>query len=204
MDESLPGGGKLGQLLLGVLDHDSQLVAQGPLQFLTADWLQADVLVQRFDLLLDRLGQGGAEGAVGLLLGVAAQADEVLVGDLLGLRLRDDQAGAADAAVDGGFEVVRVADGALTVDLAAQDGLDSLEGLGIGQRLVGSGVEATAVDDLAGVERVGQHAVQGLDGDRALGHVGGSRDGQAAGVELGGQGLQSVVAGGVGSEGPGD
>ena len=44
MDESLPGGGKLGQLLLGVLDHDSQLVAQGPLQFLTADWLQACLL----------------------------------------------------------------------------------------------------------------------------------------------------------------
>ena len=86
---------------------------------------------------------------------MAAQADEVLVGDLLGRRLRDDQARAADAAVDGGFEVVRVADGALTVDLATQDGLDSLEGLGIGQRLVSAGVETTAVDNLAGVERIG-------------------------------------------------
>ncbi|WP_448760402.1 hypothetical protein [Actinomyces oricola] len=45
MDESLPGGGQLGELLLGVLNHELELVAQGPLQLLTADWLQADVLV---------------------------------------------------------------------------------------------------------------------------------------------------------------
>ena len=57
---------------------------------------------------------------------------------------------------------MRVADGALAVDPAGQDSLDLLEGLLVYQRLVGAGVERSAIGDLAGVEGVGQDAVEGL------------------------------------------
>ncbi len=153
--ELVAGGGELTELLLRVLDHDGQLVAQRLLQGLTALWWELDLLVQPFDLILDEVSQGGAEGALRVLLGVPTQADEVLVGDLLRCRLRDDQSRATDAAVDRGLQVVRVADGPLTVDLAAQDGLDTLEGLGVSQGLVGPWVERSPIGDLAGVERIG-------------------------------------------------
>ncbi|WP_246742164.1 hypothetical protein [Actinomyces sp. HMT897] len=130
-----------------------------------------------FNLVLYGLGQGGVEGAVRLFSGVAAQADEVLVGGLLGSSGGDDQARVADAAVDSGLQIVGVADGSLAVDLAGQDGLDLLEGLLVHQRLVGAGVEAVAVDDLAGVEGVGQDAVEGLDGGGSGGQVGGGLGG---------------------------
>jgi len=163
-----------------------------------------DALVKVFDLVLYGLGLGGAEGAVRLLSGVAAQADKVLVGGLLGSSGGDDQARVADAAVDSGLQIVGVADGALAVDLAGQDGLDLLEGLLVHQRLVGAGVEAVAVDDLAGVEGVGQDAVEGLDRDRTLRQASRGRDGQPSAIQLGSQRLERVVAGGVGVKGPGD
>lgn len=85
--------------------------------------------------------------------GVLAQADEVLVGDLLRCRLQMTGL-EPDAAVDGGLQAA-VADSPLTVGLAAQDGLDTLEGLGVSQGLVGPWVERPAIRDLAGVERIG-------------------------------------------------
>ncbi len=163
-----------------------------------------DALVKVFDLVLYGLGQGGAERAVWVFLGVAAQADEVLIGGFLGSGGSDDQARVADAAVDSGLQIVGVADGALAVDLAGQDGLDLLEGLLVHQRLVGAGVEAVAVDDLAGVEGVGQDAVEGLDRDRTLRQASRGRDGQPSAIQLGSQRLERVVAGGVGGERPGD
>jgi len=69
---------------------------------------------------------------------------------------------------------------------------------------VGAGVEAVVVDDLAGVEGVGQDTVEGLDRDRTLRQASRGRDGQPSAIQLGSQRLERVVAGGVGGEGPGD
>jgi len=67
-------------------------VAECLFQLLAPGGPQVDALVKVFDLVLYGLGQGGAEGAVWLFPGVAAQADEVLVGGLLGSGGGDDQA----------------------------------------------------------------------------------------------------------------
>ena len=67
------------------------LGVQGLLQLSAGGGVQADALVEAGYFVLDLFGQGGAEGAVGLFLGVAAQADEVFVGHVLGCGVGDDE-----------------------------------------------------------------------------------------------------------------
>ena len=64
---------------------------QGLLQPSAGVGVQADALVEAGYFVLYLFGQGGAEGAVGLFLGVTAQADEVFVGHILGRGVGDDE-----------------------------------------------------------------------------------------------------------------
>lgn len=84
MNQPLPGGGQLGQLLLSVLNRQLELVAHSPLQLPTTARMQPNPPIQPLNLTLDHLSQSGTERALPLLLGMPAQTDEVLAGDPLG------------------------------------------------------------------------------------------------------------------------
>jgi len=67
----------------GLFGQFRQLDVQGPLQLLAGGGMQVDALVEVGNLVLNLFDRGGAEGAAGLFLGVASQADEAFVGRIL-------------------------------------------------------------------------------------------------------------------------
>lgn len=149
-------GGELSQLLFGACSLLAELVLYGLLELMAPLGLELDVSVQFFDSLFDAAGLGSAETAVWLFFGMAAQANVVLVGGLFRFGGGDDKAAVADAAVDGGFEVMGVADGAFAIDAAGQDGLDFVEGGPVDEGWMSAWVVSAVVADQAEVEGVGQ------------------------------------------------
>lgn len=132
---------------------------------------EVDLLVELGDLVFHLLDEDGAEGAV--VGAVSAGADEVGVdGPAAVLGVLDQQAGAAQAAGDGGLEVVVVDALSFAVAVGVQDVLDFLPGGGIDQGLVASGVFDSLEGDNALVVGVAQQGVQSSFGD-GLGRLGG-------------------------------
>ena len=132
---------------------------------------EVDLLVELGDLFFHLLDEDGPEGAV--VGAVAAGTDEVGVDDSAAvLGVLDQEAGAAQAAGDGGLEVVVVEALSFAVAVGVHDVLHRLPGGGVHQRLVASGVLHVLEGDNALVVGVAQQGVQSSFGD-GLGRLGG-------------------------------
>ena len=158
-------------------------------------------------VVFDKLFDGGDEDGLHLAAGasVASQADEVGVDVPVAGPVHGDGHPGAAFAVEHAFQEVDV--GALAAVGAAvgvEDVLDFLPGGGFDERVVGSGVAGSHVDQVAFVVGVAQDAVQGGDTDGFGWAFRCSQGRQAAQGEFVGKGGQGPSSGGERFERPGD
>ena len=157
----------------------------------------ADVAVEVGDGVVDVVDEDGFEGAL-VAVALAVGTDEIGVDVAVsGFGVVDDEAAAALAAADGGFQVVVVDALAFAVAVLVEDGLDALPGGLVDEGLVRAGVVDALVGDDAAVIGVAQDVkefvvVEGVG--RPAGRGGG---GQALGVEAVSEGGQRPAVGGV-------
>jgi hypothetical protein len=132
----------------------------------------------------------------------SAQAGEVVVEAAFAFDAHEDQAAAADAAVDRSLQVVLVLAGAVTTErVRLQDGLDSLEGLDVDQgRMQPIGVLDAVERHHADVIVVTQHPVDAAALHRSGWPLGGHRQTQPSDVQQVGQGADRVLASGISLE----
>nr|WP_241156114.1 hypothetical protein [Leucobacter chromiireducens] len=165
---------------------------------------ETDAVVEILDQVFGVFDLDGAEGAAGAL-GVSSEAGVVRVGFAVTvLDDLDDHAESAVPAVHRGLEVVVVLDGAFSVDLLFQDGLDFFEGFAVDERGVVAGVLNAFECGDAGVVDVGEHRVDVADLDRLLHEPRGGYCCESSPDEFFGEGAYGVFTGGVGVERPGD
>ena len=163
-----------------------------------------DVAVEVGDGVVDVVDEDGFEGAL-VAVALAVGADEIGVDVAVsGFGVVDDEAAAALAAADGGFQVVVVDALAFAVAVLVEDGLDALPGGLVDEGLVCARVVDALVGDDAAVIGVAQDVkefvvVEGMG--RPAGRGGG---GQAVGGEVVSEGRQRPTVGGVLGEGLGD
>ena len=163
-----------------------------------------DVAVEVGDGVVDVVDEDGFEGAL-VAVALAVGADEIGVDVAVsGFGVVDDEAAAALAAADGGFQVVVVDALAFAVAVLVEDGLDALPGGLVDEGLVRARVVDALVGDDAAVIGVAQDVeefvvVEGMG--RPAGRGGG---GQAVSGEMVREGRQRPTVGGVLGEGLGD
>ena len=193
-------GGQGADVAVAVLLDALQLGQQVALDGSAVGVTELDGLVQVGDALFHCFDEDGAEGAV--VGAVAAGADEVRVDDALAvLGVLHQEALAAQAADDGGLEVVVVDSFPLAVAMGVQDVLDLLPGGGVDQGLVPAGVLHALEGDDALVVGMAQQVLQASRGDGLSRLVRRRRCCQAQAGQVLGQGADRPVAGGVLGEG---